>query len=206
MLVSGAGRTTRERLEEPNGAQSAGVVPGRRSARRPRASLRLPLPAIAVAIVAAAAAPGGAVAVAAAPAGPPIQVRLIAPASLAAGGRCAVAVEMTLPPGWHVNSHHPLQTFLIPTNVTSTTSAGSLAEVNYPEPVKKRFAFADEELAVYQGIVRFASELTLPPSASGEIALDAVVSYQPCNETQCYPPARKSLAATLSVDAAHAKK
>ncbi len=202
MLVAGAGRTTRERLDEPGGTRRAGRSAGPLSARLGRKVLR---PVVSV-IAAAAAAAGGGLGSAAAAAEPPIQVRLVAPASLAAGGSGAVAVEMVLPPGWHVNGHHPLQSFLIPTSVYLTTSAGALAEVRYPEPVKKRFAFADEELAVYEGTVMFASQLTLPPSASGKIALDAAVSYQPCNETQCYPPTKKSLTAALFVDAAHAKK
>jgi len=137
--------------------------------------------------------------------GPQVQARLIAPASLAAGGKGIVVLEMTLGPGWHVNSHRPLQSFLIPTTATLTTSSGTLSDIHYPEPVKKRFEFADQPLAVYHGTVRFESELALPATATGKVTLGGVLAYQPCNDSQCFPPAKATLNATVDVAGAQAK-
>jgi DsbC/DsbD-like thiol-disulfide interchange protein len=129
----------------------------------------------------------------------------LAPVTLAAGGKGTVALEMTLGPGWHVNSHRPLQNFLIPTTATLATSGGTLSDIRYPEPVKKRFEFADEPLAVYQGTVRFESELALPVTATGKVNLGGVLAYQPCNDSQCFPPAKTILSATVDVAGAQAK-
>jgi DsbC/DsbD-like thiol-disulfide interchange protein len=142
---------------------------------------------------------------AAPPPRPQVEARLIAPATLAAGTTGAVVVEMTIGPGWHVNSHKPLQSFLIPTTATLTASAGALSEITYPEPVRRRFAFADEELAVYEGTVRFESQLSLPKPATGSVALDGVLSYQACNDSQCYPPAKVALKASVAVGGTPAK-
>lgn len=122
--------------------------------------------------------------------GPQVQARLVAPPSVVAGGKGTVVVEMTLGPGWHVNG---------PTTVALTASSGTFSEVRYPEPVKKKFEFADEALAVYEGTVRFVAELALPATGAGKVDLGGVLSYQPCNETQCYPPAKATLSAAVAV-------
>jgi DsbC/DsbD-like thiol-disulfide interchange protein len=116
-----------------------------------------------------------------------------------------VVLELTLGPGWHVNSNRPLQSFLIPTTATLTTSNGTLSDVHYPEPIKKRFEFSDELLAVYQGTVRFESELALPATATGKVTLGGVLAYQPCNDSQCFPPARTILNATVDVAGAQGR-
>ncbi len=128
-----------------------------------------------------------------------MTARLIAPASAVAGGKATIVVEMTLGPGWHVNGHRPAQSFLIPTTATLTASSGTFSEVRYPEPVQKKFEFADEPLAVYEGTVRFEAELALPAAAAGKVELGGALSYQPCNETQCYPPAKATLGAVVAV-------
>ena len=136
---------------------------------------------------------------------PQVRGRLLAPVALAAGGKGTVALEMTLGSGWHVNSHRPLQSFLIPTTATLATSSGTLSEIRYPEPVTKRFAFADEPLAVYQGTVRFESELALAATATGKVTLGGVLAYQPCNDSQCFPPTKTILNATVDVAGPQAK-
>jgi DsbC/DsbD-like thiol-disulfide interchange protein len=98
-----------------------------------------------------------------------------------------------------VNGHRPLQSFLIPTTATLRTSGGSLSDIRWPEPIKKRFIFSDQELAVYEGTVRFESELTLPTTATGKVSLEAVLSYQPCNDSQCFPPATATLNGFMAV-------
>lgn len=139
------------------------------------------------------------------PPGPQVQARLLVPDSVIAGAKVTIVLEVALGPGWHVNSHRPLQSFLIPTSAALTTSSGTLAEVRYPGPVMKRFEFSDEPLSVYEGTVRFESELAVASTATGHVDLGGVLSYQPCNETQCFPPAKKTLSATVAVAGARAK-
>jgi len=132
-------------------------------------------------------------------AAPEVQVRLVAPARLAAGAKGTVAVEMELGRGWHVNSHMPSHEYLVPTTLDLTASSGTLSAVRYPSHVARRFEFADEPIAVYDGAVRFEAELAVPESAGGEIVVDAVLGYQACDDHQCYPPARKTLTTAVPV-------
>ena len=133
--------------------------------------------------------------------GPDVRARLVVPAAVAPGSRAAVAVELTLGPGWHVNSHTPSESYLVPTNASLSASAGSLSPVRYPKGVARRFSFSDKPLDVYEGTVRFEADLDVPAGAAGEIAVRGNVSYQACNDQQCYPPARIALDGDVKVSA-----
>ena len=132
---------------------------------------------------------------------PDVQARLLVPESAAAGSRVPIAVEMSLGPGWHVNSHTPGEKFLIPTEVQLTATAGSLATIRYPPHVERRFEFAETAMLVYEGTVRFETELTLPASAGERVSITGSISFQACNQRQCFPPSRIPLEATLEVTA-----
>lgn len=136
---------------------------------------------------------------------PDVRARITAPANLAAGSKATLAVEMTLGTSWHVNSHNPSEKFLIPTEVTLTTSAGALSPVRYPKDVERRFAFSDKPLRVYAGTARFETDLELPAGASGKVSVAGNLSYQACNDRQCFPPAKVPLEASLAVSTAGAR-
>ncbi len=132
---------------------------------------------------------------------PDVRARLLVPDSAAAGSRVPIAVEMSLGPGWHVNSHTPAEKFLIPTDVRLTATSGALAPIRYPPHVERRFEFAETAMLVYEGTVRFETELTLPADAGTRVSIAGSVSFQACNEKQCFPPSRIALEATLVVTA-----
>lgn len=127
---------------------------------------------------------------------PDVRARVIAPAALAPGAKTTLVVEMTIGAGWHVNSHTPSESYLIPTSVSLSSSAGRLSEVRYPRDVEKRFAFSDKPLKVYEGTVRFESDLE-PPAGAADVTVTGTLSYQACNDQQCFPPAKVPLSATL---------
>ncbi len=133
---------------------------------------------------------------------PDVRARVVAPASLAAGTGTTVIVEMTLGPNWHVNSHTPSEKFLIPTEARLTTSAGTLSAVRYPRQIEKRFPFSEKPMAVYEGTVRFETDLSLPRDAAGTVSLAGNLSYQACNDKQCFAPAKIPLQASIAVSGA----
>jgi DsbC/DsbD-like thiol-disulfide interchange protein len=130
---------------------------------------------------------------------PDVRGTLAVPAQVAPGAKASVVVEMTIAPGWHVNSHTPSDQFLIPTEVTLEASAGSLSGFRYPRDVSKRFSFSDKPLKVYEGTVRFEADLDLPATAAGEVLVHGNLSYQACNDLQCFPPAKIPLEARAAV-------
>lgn len=120
---------------------------------------------------------------------PDVQATLLTPATAASGSKATIAVELKLGPGWHVNSHTPSESFLIPTSVTLSSGTARLSPVRYPKPVEKRFGFSEKPLAVYEGTVRFETELEVPAGAAGSVTITGSLSYQACNDQQCFAPA-----------------
>ena len=130
---------------------------------------------------------------------PPDVTAKIASVSLQPGGRGTVVVEMTMGRGWHVNSHAPLEEFLVPTVVALATSTGQRLPVTYPAGEARSFAFSEKPLSVYAGTVRFEAELTLPPGVRSPVALPGEISFQACSDEQCFAPARVPLAAKVTI-------
>jgi hypothetical protein len=130
---------------------------------------------------------------------PDVRAAIISPARVAAGSKATLIVEMTLGANWHVNSHTPSEKYLIPTDVTLTTSVGTLASIRYPKDVEKRFSFADKPLRVYEGTVRFETDLEVPVGASGKVSIAGSLAYQACNDQQCFAPAKIPLEASLVI-------
>jgi hypothetical protein len=118
---------------------------------------------------------------------------------LSPGEKGLVVVEMRLGPKWHVNGHEPLERFLVPTDVTLTTSSGQRLPVRYPKGEQKRFPFSETPLIVYAGTVRFEAELLVPPGTRGPVTLSGDISYQACTDEQCFPPARIPLHANVEI-------
>lgn len=136
---------------------------------------------------------------------PQVQAKLIAPAQAPTASKQTVTVEMTIGSKWHVNSHTPSETYLIPTDVALKSSAGALSPVRYPRDIEKRFSFSDKPLRVYEGTVRFEVELEIPAAAAGPLSVAGTVSYQACDDQQCYAPAKISVEASIVVSTPAAK-
>ena len=130
---------------------------------------------------------------------PDVRAKIIVPSGVPAGAKATLVVELTLGPTWHVNSHTPSESFLIPTNLSLTTSAGTLSPVRYPPQVERQFSFSEKPLRVYEGTVRFETDLELSPAAAGTAAITGTLSYQACNNQQCFAPAKIPLDANIVI-------
>jgi DsbC/DsbD-like thiol-disulfide interchange protein len=120
--------------------------------------------------------------------------------SINAGQSGNAAIKLSIKPGFHVNANPPTFSYLIPTEVTAAKVEGVTAgKPVYPTAVKKKFQFADQPLAVYEG----DALVTLPISAAagltkGPRSLPITLRVQACDEQQCFPPA--TLNATIQVE------
>ncbi|HMA30154.1 MAG TPA: cytochrome c biogenesis protein CcdA [Thermoanaerobaculia bacterium] len=131
-----------------------------------------------------------------------VAPRLAADADqLVPGKTFRLAVVADIKAGWHVNSHTPKEDFLIPTVVKLKTSPGlAFSAVTYPKHKETKFSFSDQPLAVYEGRAIFLVPGTVDAKAPpGPRTLTAVISYQPCNDTQCLPPTELTASLTIEV-------
>jgi DsbC/DsbD-like thiol-disulfide interchange protein len=70
----------------------------------------------------------------------------------APGVPAVLRVEVTVQPGWHVNSNAPLDPYLIPTSIRLGLPTGwSADKPRFPASRRARFAFSEDELAVFEG-------------------------------------------------------
>ena len=137
---------------------------------------------------------------------PDVRARIVAPESLASGHSAGLLLEVVVGPGWHVQSHSPSRSELVPTDVIVTTSAGSVDAVRYPDGEERTFPFSDRPLRVYEGVTRFPFVLSIPDDAAGKVAVTATVTYQACNDRQCFLPARITTRTELIVSGAPATR
>lgn len=132
------------------------------------------------------------------------ELRLAADRTSYAPGEVARLVAVVdVQDGWHLQAHRPTFDYLIPTVLSVEVPAGwPEPQVEYPAPIRYRFAFAEDELDVYEGRVRILAELAVPADAPpGDLAIAATLRYQACDDRQCLPPVERRAEATLQLGA-----
>jgi DsbC/DsbD-like thiol-disulfide interchange protein len=127
---------------------------------------------------------------------------------VARGSDFQVALVVDIASGFHMNSHKPLDSYLIPTSLTPQLPKGiTLADTVYPGGHNEKFPFSpDKPLNVYTGSVTLRLKLTAQPSAPlGATAIPMTLRYQACNNTACLPPMKLPVSIQVHVAAAGAK-
>jgi len=84
-----------------------------------------------------------------------------------------LVVDLSIKPGWHINSNQPLDKDLIPTTLKLTDDAEKwqLAKFDYPEPLLKSLGFQRERLALYEGTIRLTARINESSRSSVVIPL-----------------------------------
>jgi thiol:disulfide interchange protein DsbD len=119
----------------------------------------------------------------------------------APGVSAIVRVEVTVQPGWHVNSNAPSDPYLIPTSVRLKLPPGWSAEKpQFPSSRMAKFAFSEDELAVFEGTFVVTVPVRLAPDAGRPEKLDGVVEAQACNNQLCLAPAEVPFTVALAQD------
>jgi len=123
------------------------------------------------------------------------------PVEIAAGGSAEATVRLTIQSGYHVNANPPTFPYLKATALEISPADGvSVAFVTYPKAVNKKFAFAEQELAVYEGETDLKATLKSDKTAKkGERSIPARLRIQACDEQVCYPPGTIDLAIPVNV-------
>jgi thioredoxin:protein disulfide reductase len=121
------------------------------------------------------------------------------------GKEFQAAVVVSIESGYHMNSHKPLDAYLIPTSLTPQLPAGiQLADTIYPAGQIKKFSFsADKGLDVYTGSVTLRLRLTAEEGSQlGDTTIPMTLRYQACNDSACLPPVKVPVSVQFHVAAA----
>jgi len=129
-----------------------------------------------------------------------VKVRA-ASTSFSAGGQIDADVLLSISSGFHVNANPATFPYLIATQVTPGKAEGiSAGTPVYPGAVKKKFQFAEQPLAVYEGEIVIKLPLRAEKSAAaGPRSLPIAVRVQACDKEQCFPPATVNTAISIEV-------
>ncbi len=145
-----------------------------------------------------------------APAAPASIVKPRAFVSLAPvprGKEFQVAIAVDIANGYHMNSNHPTDKYLIPTTLTPKLPTGfALLDTIYPAGRIEKFSFSpDKGLDVYSGSVTLKLRLIAHNDAPiGAVTFPVTLRYQACNDTTCLPPVRVPVDVRVDVAAAGA--
>ena len=108
------------------------------------------------------------------------------------GQKFEIAVVAEIRNGFHMNSNHPTDEFLIPTTLTIRLPQGmKQIEVVYPAGELKKFSFSDKPLSVYSGKVTLLVKMEAGTDAPlGAQTILMTLGYQACNDNACLPPVK----------------
>lgn len=123
-------------------------------------------------------------------------------APLVAGEPYRLAVELSVDPGWHVNTDSPGGEFTVPTTLEWKLPAGwKTPEVIFPAGRPIKFDFSETPLEVWEGTVVLVAGGTVPADAEGPAEIQVVVTAQACNNSSCLPPTPVTAGGTFQVAA-----
>ena len=117
------------------------------------------------------------------------------------GSSFQVAVIGDVEEGWHVNANPPTLEYLIPTEFkVEPVDAFTFGKMQYPEAMRLKFDFADQELDVYEGrvIIRFPVSIARG-DLSGEKVIEGTFRYQACNDQICLAPVNQEVRIPIRV-------
>lgn len=124
------------------------------------------------------------------------------------GQEFQIAVSLEIARGYHMNSHHPSDAYLIPTALTPQLPAGfDVLDTIYPAGRQQKFAFSpDKPLDVYSGTVILKLKIHANANAPlGAATIPMILRYQACNDSACLPPAKLPVDAKIVVGGATGK-
>ena len=120
------------------------------------------------------------------------------------GQKFEIAVVAEIRNGFHMNSNHPTDEFLIPTTLTIRLPQGmKQIEVVYPAGELKKFSFSDKPLSVYSGKVTLRVKMEAGADAPlGPQTIPMALRYQACNDNTCLPPVKIPVEVKLQIASA----
>lgn len=120
------------------------------------------------------------------------QVLTVTAPPRTAGARNAelvAGISVQLRNGYHVNSHTPNDSYLIPLRLSWNASPLTVLTVTYPQPRLENLAFSTKPVSVNAGDFRIDTRFKVPAAAPlGAAVLTGKLRYQACTASSCLAP------------------
>jgi hypothetical protein len=123
------------------------------------------------------------------------------PFEIAANGSAEAVVHIKVQDGYHLNANTPTYSYLKPTELELEPKGGlRVGFIRYPDPLVKKFQFADKPLAVYEGDTQVKVMLQADATAAkGASNLQGKLKVQACDNQVCYPPGELPIAIPVTI-------
>lgn len=124
------------------------------------------------------------------------------PVSASRGARSMLVIAVAVSPGYHINSNHPSDEFLIATKVTLSAAPRGieLGTPVYPPAKTISTPASDKPMSVYTGKIDIKVPVTISRGARpGHYLVSGSFYSQGCTSTACFAPKNLSFSAPLIV-------
>src|SRR5262245_8620833 len=123
------------------------------------------------------------------------------PVELRAGSTGAAVLHVIVQPGYHVNANPPTYPYLKATEFELAPSGGLTVNfITYPNSIVKKFPFAENPVAIYEGDTKVKVPLKAGQSAAkGSSNLSGKLKVQACDDQVCYPPGEIAVTVPVTV-------
>ena len=121
--------------------------------------------------------------------------------TLAKGTSGYATVRLEIQNGYHINANPPSYRYLIATELQVPPAGGiSVDVITYPDPLTRKFSFAEGPLKVYEGETLVKAMLKVGQSAeTGQHNLSAKLRVQACDDQVCYAPGTIDLVLPVTI-------
>jgi len=117
------------------------------------------------------------------------------------GSEVTIALEATLPAGYHANSNTPTESYLIPLSLKWTGGPLRTDAVTYPKPSLEKYSFSPKPISVVTGEFSITTKFRVPAdAANGPASQTGALRYQACDNRACYPPKTVPINVTVDVE------
>ncbi len=129
------------------------------------------------------------------------------PEKLQAPGKGVLDITCTVIPGYHLQSHHPFDKFLVPAEVTLSPVTGfHFGKITFPNartiPASAQIT-SFGKLSVYEGQFVIHVPFTVSIEArNARNAINAAFTFQACNAQSCLPPQTLKLSTSVTISGA----
>jgi hypothetical protein len=129
------------------------------------------------------------------------RLTITAPAQITAkpGTSVNAAIRVEVQPGFHVNSNHPHDEFLIPLKLTWTSGPLQTEAVQYPKAEDIRVG--NETLSVFTGMFEIQTQFRVPANTPpGMVTMTGKIRYQACNNQMCFRPSSADVRLPIAIE------
>jgi hypothetical protein len=120
------------------------------------------------------------------------------PVTAKRGTSVTETLDVSVLPGFHVNSDKPKDEFLIPLKLTWT---GPLEQENVTYPKPEQIMVGSQSLAVFTGKFQLQTKFQVPANApKGSAAMLGKLRYQACNNEMCFRPSSVEVRLPVSIE------